>query len=84
MAFRGGDGVKYPPPLSGGSTLNTSTCGVEKNIGCPQVEKIFFSCGKQVWKYETARKKIMQRNFYKYEDTAVQYRTGVKIEIRLG
>ena len=29
MPFRGGDGVRYPPPPSGGSKLNNSTCGVD-------------------------------------------------------
>ena len=31
MAFRGGDDVRFLP-LSGGSTLNNSTCGVEKQF----------------------------------------------------
>ena len=30
MASRRGDGVRYPPPLSGGSKLDNLRCGVEK------------------------------------------------------
>ena len=35
VAFRGGDGVRYPPPLSGGAKLNNSTCGIKKKSAAP-------------------------------------------------
>ena len=42
MAFGGGDGVRYPPPLSGGSKLNNLTCGVEKKkFGHPRCTSHF-------------------------------------------
>ena len=41
MAFGGGGGVRHPP-LSGGSKLNSSTCGVEKKISTPGLTDLFF------------------------------------------
>ena len=35
MAFEGGEGVRSPPRLSGGSELNNLTCVVEKKIRHP-------------------------------------------------
>ena len=43
MAFRGGDSVRYPPPLlSGGSRLNNSTCSVEKKKSATPAVAVHF------------------------------------------
>ena len=43
VAFRGGGGIRYPPPsLSGGSKLKNSTCGVEKK-NRPPLDHVLFS-----------------------------------------
>ena len=43
MAFRRGGGIRYPsPPLSGGSKLNNSTCGIEKKNRAPSRVQLNF------------------------------------------
>ena len=42
MAFGGGEGVRYPPPVSGGLKLNNSTCGVEKKKSGTPVPTHFY------------------------------------------
>ena len=71
MAFGGGDGVRYPSPLSGGSKLNNLTCVVgKKKIGHLRLQQQQFY--QQFWAERIRQVTLIDTGFFRAEDVRVR------------